>query len=454
MMSLQDWELDKEGFLDLLGKLVEEGKFLQNSPKAGLIPEEDRAAKHILERLEPYKKENGGVISIEHIHVSPEKHPNRGNIILRYPADAPLDAPVVSYVGSHMDVVYANPDSWDKDPFTFIVEDDIVHGRGTTDCLGHCALLTNLFIQLAKNKPDLNGMRVVGVLICDEEAGGSSGDDMVGVEGLQAKGLLNDLIHGPLIWLDCADKQPNIGSGGLVQWNLIVHGKMAHSGFPHKAVNAIELGCDALLEMQKDFYKSFPVHEKEALYGFESTSSFKATHTRMPEGGINQIPGEYTLQGDVRLIPFYRIEKAIEVLKQSVERLNTVEELEKLQGNHGPDSKYVIRDENGDIKVKGQLELTLSEPVQGIACNLDSPGYKALAAATKKIIGEVRPLADTGTLPLVADLQDAGFDVQTIGYGVEDAYHADNEFARISDFQQGFKVLCEVIHSLVPSKEC
>ena len=47
-----------------------------------------------------------------------------------------------------------------------------------------------------------------------------------------------------MIWLDCANKQPNVGSGGIVQWELKAIGKMGHSGFPHKAINAIELASD------------------------------------------------------------------------------------------------------------------------------------------------------------------------------------------------------------------
>jgi len=449
-VMVDTWKLDRESFVELLGKLVGEGKFLQNWPSGGYIPEEDRAAEHILNILKPFSVEQGGPISVQHIHINPEKHPKRGNIILRYPADAPLDSPVVSFVGSHLDVVFANPQHWERDPFTMTVEGDNIYGRGTTDCLGHCALLTDLFAQLATKKPDLKGLRVVGVIICDEEAGGSSGEDMVGVEGLQRDKYLEDLIHGPLIWLDCADKQPNVGSGGLLQWCLHVKGKMGHSGFPQKGINAIELGNDALVEIQKDFYNAFPVHPQEKVYGFESTSSFKATRASCPDSSINQIPGEYTLQGDVRLIPFYRITDAKKVLEDSVARLNTREALEKLQGNHGPDSKFVLCDENNEVVEKGVLELKfMCEPVQGIACSLDSKGFRALADATKKIVGEISPLADTGTLPLVADLKDAGFDVQTIGYGVEDAYHADNEFARISDYEQGFQVLVNVIQSLI-----
>lgn len=448
-MSLTEWELEKDSFITLLTKLVGEGKHLQNWPSGGYIPEEDRAAEHILDILRPFA-ENDGPISMEHVHLNPQKHPKRGNIILRYPANAPKDSRVVSFVGSHLDVVFANPENWERDPFVMTVEGDNIYGRGTTDCLGHCALLTNLFYQLATKKPDLQGLRVVGVIICDEEAGGSSGEDMVGVEGLQRDKYLEDLVHGPMIWLDCADKQPNVGSGGMVQWQLTSIGKMGHSGFPHKAINAIELGNDALVSIQNDFYKNFPVHAKEKEYGFESTSSFKASRGFCPDSSINQVPGKYTLQGDVRLIPFYRITDAMKVLQDSVDRLNKTEELEKLQGNHGPDSKFVLYDDDKNVVQQGKLELKfLCDPVQGIACSLDSPGFTALAESTKKIIGHVQPLADTGTLPLVADLKDAGFDVQTVGYGVEDAYHADNEFARISDFQEGFKVLCNIIAYLL-----
>ena len=44
------------------------------------------------------------------------------------------------------------------------VQGDKLYGRGTTDCLGHVALITDLFVQLAENKPKLKHT-VVAVLI-------------------------------------------------------------------------------------------------------------------------------------------------------------------------------------------------------------------------------------------------------------------------------------------------
>jgi hypothetical protein len=41
-------------------------------------------------------------------------------------------------------------------------------GRGTTDCLGHVALLTDMFLQLAETKPALS-VAVFGCFIASEE---------------------------------------------------------------------------------------------------------------------------------------------------------------------------------------------------------------------------------------------------------------------------------------------
>lgn len=55
----------------------------------------------------------------------------------------------------------------------------------------------------------------------------------VGVDRLMQEGELEIVRNGPVVWLDCADMQPNVGSGGLAQWKLVAKGKCAHSGFPH-----------------------------------------------------------------------------------------------------------------------------------------------------------------------------------------------------------------------------
>ena len=70
----------------------------------------------------------------------------------------------MGFIGSHLDVVPATPETWERDPFKLTVEGDKLYGRGTTDCLGHVAMITELFIQLAEKRPKLK-RKIIAVFI-------------------------------------------------------------------------------------------------------------------------------------------------------------------------------------------------------------------------------------------------------------------------------------------------
>ena len=57
----------------------------------------------------------------------------------------------------------------------------------------------------------------------------------IGVDELVKQGMLEHLLPGPLYWIDTADSQPCIGTGGIVAWSLTAYGKIFHSGLPHKS---------------------------------------------------------------------------------------------------------------------------------------------------------------------------------------------------------------------------
>ncbi|XP_073281644.1 acetylornithine deacetylase-like isoform X1 [Primulina huaijiensis] len=92
----------------------------------------------------------------------------------------------------------------------------------------------------------------------------------------------------------------------MIPWKLHVCGKLFHSGLAHKAINPLELAMEALKEIQSRFYKIFPPHPSESVYGFATPSTMKPTQWNYPWGGINQIPAECTISGDVRLTSCYR----------------------------------------------------------------------------------------------------------------------------------------------------
>lgn len=107
--------------------------------------------------------------------------------------------------------------------------------------------------------------------------------------------------------------------------------------------------------------------------------------------------------------------------------------------SHGPHSKYSLEDKQGRVELKW-----LTDGENGVACNLDSIGYRALLYATDKTLGSATPYSIGGSLPLIRDLQDSGFDVMISGYGSSAKYHADNEAASLSAFKKATQIISNV----------
>ncbi|RHY92817.1 hypothetical protein DYB35_010025 [Aphanomyces astaci] len=402
MSSLLDITLNEGAYVALLTKLISVSEKVQNAPGLGLIPREDLVTDFVLEELKPYLKQNGGAIDAQRIGFKE----GRGNLILKYAGTTKADE-TINIVGSHLDVVPANPEGWERDPFTLSVEGDKLYGRGTTDCLGHVALVTLLFVELAKHKV-VTQKTVTAVMIASEENGEIAG---VGVETLMETGKIDFLKNGPVLWVDCSDSQPCIGTAGALTWSIKATGKLFHSGLPHLGMNALELAMDAIKVIQDRFYKDFPAHEGEIPYNFACGSTMKPTKVR-------------------------------DKLQSYVNDLNAnITSLE----SRGPHSKYTLPKEN----LVGTIELTLAQnALEGIACSLDSIGFKSFHEATKFVKGVSVPYAIMGSLPLVRDLQRAGLDLTLTGFGKSSVYHGDNEYCLLSDMKDGLRILNRFIHNV------
>lgn len=422
-----DVGFDADRFTRILGEMVSHSERLQNNPP-DLVPRESLVGDIVLRELEPYSTTQGGPLEIEEVaYVS-----GRSNVIVRYPGTGDR---TLSYVGAHFDVVPANRDEWTKEPFRLTVEGDRLYGRGVTDCLGHCALMTELFRSLAQQRPKLS-RTVWGVFIANEE---NSSIEGIGVDEMGRRGILDGMSAGPVIWVDSADVHPTIGTGSMAPWELHVRGKIAHSGLPLDGINAIELAMAAVQRLQQRFYEMFPRHPQEERYGFPSPSSFKPTRIAVPPGSVNQIPGECTVRGDIRITPFYPLSEVQAFLEREVASLDPA-----TLPSQGP-SRFAL----GGGATTAKLEWRwLGHPMEGIACRLDSEGHRALVRAVERVRGECRPFSFTGSLPLVKQLQDRGFDLQVIGFGRRDTYHAPDEYGLMSDFHDGLRIMTGVIDEL------
>lgn len=420
---------DGEDIYDILSKLMQHVKHLQNNHPV-LTPQEDLAANEVIEFLKAVTVPEGPLV-IKRCSYAP----GRSNLIITYPASEKTEK-VVSFVGCHMDVVAAAAEDWDFNPFELTREGDKLMGRGVTDCLGHVATIVSMFKLLGKEKPKLKA-NIVAVLIANEEDSSVPG---VGIDAMMAAKELDHLQHGPLFWVDSANFGPTLATAGMATWEMTVTGKRFHSGIPQKGINPINLAMNALSYIQGRFYEDFPMNENDKEYKFEIGSTLKPTQIRTPPGSINQIPRQCIVQGDLRSTPTNVATEMQAKVLSYVKDFNANIDEEKCMGYE----KFVLEDARGHVEWKWANE----KAMVGVACDLQSEGYKAVHSAIEKVRGEAKPFSLTGSLPLIAELKDAGFDVQIMGFGRMEAYHAVNEWALLSEKVQGSEICLRIINKL------
>ncbi len=424
------YELERTRFVELLEKLVAVAAKLQNSPSSGLVPREALAADIIEGALAEYRAR--GLVESERVFAP--GHEERPSLVLRVKGRS--EEPI-AIVGAHLDVVPADAvsEGWQREPFALWVGDGgVLYGRGTTDCLGHVALVTQLLRQLldAGLRPERS---LTVVFIANEEEASVPG---VGLEYVSERGLLDPLKAGPIYWLDSADFGPTLGTGGLAAWELEVLGVGGHSGMTQNCVNALEVAMWACTRLSEWFRGEFGIHPDEARWGFDVTSTLKATMIEVPNRHVAKIPGIAHVRGDIRLTPFHDYDRAVSGAVAFIARMQA-------QIDAGDVAEAWPRLQTADGRRARMSLRPTGRRLEGIACDLNSPALDELAAAIREVRGEATPYSMTGSLPLVRDLQHRGFDVQITGFGLSRYYHAVDEQALLDDFADGFRVLWRLL---------
>ncbi len=143
-------------------------------------------------------------------------------------------------LATHYDVVPAGA-GWRYPPFEMRVVGDRAYGRGTSDDKGAIASALSAMEQMSQSK---NSRVNVSLLVTpDEEVGGRLGlgylVNEVGIRGDAA------------VVLDADSEMVSIGASGVVWGKILVRGTQGHAGYPHKAVNAINLALPLLEQLSK-----------------------------------------------------------------------------------------------------------------------------------------------------------------------------------------------------------
>ncbi|MBS7615627.1 M20/M25/M40 family metallo-hydrolase [Candidatus Bathyarchaeota archaeon] len=167
-----------------------------------------------------------------------ESAPRRGNVITRLKGTG--EKPNLLLL-SHLDVVAANPKEWSVHPFSGLVKDGFVWGRGALDMKSMTAMEVMVMLLLKRNNVKLKG-DVILAATADEEKGGEAGAGWLAQtypQKVNADYVINEgggqaipVNDKNIFTIQTAEK-------GIVWFKVKAKGRPGHGSVPGAADNAI-----------------------------------------------------------------------------------------------------------------------------------------------------------------------------------------------------------------------
>lgn len=147
------------------------------------------------------------------------------------------EGPHFCYAG-HTDVVPPGETGWSDDPFSGLVRDGVLYGRGACDMKGGIAAFVAGLADFLRTNPNPRGS--ISLLITGDEEGPSINGTAKVLEWMEANGQIPDmaLVGEPTSKAVLGDTL-KIGRRGSMTARIALHGTQGHSAYPQKADNPI-----------------------------------------------------------------------------------------------------------------------------------------------------------------------------------------------------------------------
>ena len=359
---------------------------------------------------------------------------------------------------NHIDVVPANPENWQIDPFGGEIADGFIWGRGALDMKGMGVMELMAFIAAAREGSGLK-RDVVFLAVADEEAGGYSGAKMLleqHPEELEADLVINE---GGYATLDLVAGRPFFMIAGAEKYGywlrLQRHGLGGHGSMP-TGQGALDLMVPALARLLE---KKRPMHINPTMQAFFSRlsehweilapyredGSLQTLQRLIEENNLAAIPALSAVLRDTVSLNMLNAGVKINVIPDEAEAFLDCRLLPETEGDEFlAFIREALADAEMDVDVFMDMEKAPASPVDG-------PYLRAI----EKVICEDYPDAVTSPFMLSGLSDSRFFRAQGVPcYGIIPArlglldlarIHGVDERIPVQDVKDGVKFLYDLI---------
>ncbi|WP_075982007.1 peptidase [Bacillus massilinigeriensis] len=395
--------------LRLLKKLVQEGSVRGNESKAqAVIIEKCRQLGLELDIWEIDKKSISGHPAFRSDRDDFSGNPNVVAVLKGTGGGKSI------ILNSHIDVVpEGDKGDWEEDPFSGIIHEGRLYGRGSTDMKGGTVALLLAIESIISSDIKLKG-DVIFQSVIEEESGGAGTLSAV-LRGYKADGAI---IPEPTK-LKLFPKQQ-----GSMWFRIAVKGKSAHGGTRYEGVSAIEKAIKIIQQIQElerkrnvkitdPLYKDTPIPipiNIGKIYSGEWPSS---------------VPDIAFIEGRMGVAPNEQMEAAEKEMQEAI--LSVGETDSWLQENPPTIEWFGGRWQPGNLDVTHPLMEVISSSYQRV---LDKP--PVIEASPWGTDGGI--LSNVGGIPVVV-----------FGPGVTEVAHDANEYIVLDDLFTSAKIIAQTI---------
>lgn len=215
------------------------------------------------------------------------------------------------WIVAHMDTVAAGDlSAWATDPFSPVVKDGRIYGRGVED--NGQAIACMVFAARALKQLGLQLKKDLGLLfVSDEEAGSTYGLKSLVKQGLfkpTDEALVPDAGVADGSFIEVAEKS-------IIWCRFTVIGKEAHGSRPHNGINAGWIGTLFAVDLVETFRQKY--RDRDVLFD-PPYSTFELTQKFANVNSPNVIPGKDVFAVDFRILPIWDLQTVVSDIEQLV----------------------------------------------------------------------------------------------------------------------------------------